>query len=50
LSYTIAIDHNKIDEDYYNLQIKLFNYDFSKLRKFLKENKKVKYFNKQIGI
>lgn len=48
-SYTIAIDYNKLGIEYYNLQIKFSDYNFSELKKFLKENKKVKYFYKHIG-
>ncbi len=48
-SYTIAIDYTKLGIEFYNLQIKFSDYDFSKLRKFLKENEKVKYFYKHIG-
>lgn len=47
--YTIAIDYRKINIEFYNLQLKFLDYDFSKLKKFLKENKSVKYFYKHIG-
>lgn len=48
-SYTIAIDYTKLGFEFYNLQIKYSDYHFSKLKKFLKENTKVKYFYKHIG-
>ena len=48
-SYTIAIDYAKLGYDFYNLQIKFSDYDFSKLKKFLVESKKVKYFYKHLG-
>ncbi len=48
-SYTIAIDYEKLGIDYYNLQIRFSDYNFSNLRNFLRKNKKVKYFYKHIG-
>ena len=48
-SYTIAMDYSKLGIEFYNLQIKFSDYNFSKLKKFLRENKKVKYFYKHIG-
>ncbi len=48
-SYTIAIDYSKLGIEYYNLQIKFSGQEFSRLRKFLKENKKVKYFYRHMG-
>jgi len=48
-NYTIALNYSKLGIEYYNLQIKFSNQDFSKLKKFLKENKKIKYFYKHIG-
>jgi len=47
--YTIAIDYNKINIEFYNLQLKFLDYEFAKLKKFLKESKSVKYFYKHIG-
>lgn len=47
--YTIAIDYSKIGVEFYNLQLKFLDYDFTKLKRFLKENKFVKYFYKHIG-
>lgn len=48
-SYTIAINYSKLGIEFYNLQIKFSNYNFAKLKKFLIENQKVKYFYKHLG-
>ncbi len=48
-SYTISLNYPKLKIEFYNLQIKFWEYDFSKLKKFLTENKSVKYFYKHIG-
>ncbi len=48
-SYTIAFDYSKLGFEFYNLQIKFVEYDFSKLKRFLRENKSVKYFYRHIG-
>ncbi|MDA3836043.1 MAG: winged helix-turn-helix transcriptional regulator [Nanoarchaeota archaeon] len=47
--YTIALDYRKINVEFYNLQIRFSEYDFAKLKKFLREHKSVKYFYKHIG-
>jgi len=48
-TYTISLNYSKLDIEFYNLQLKLTNYDFSEFKKFLKERKEVKYFYKHIG-
>lgn len=48
-NYAIALDYSKLGLEFYNLQIKFPSTDFSKLKKFLKENKKVKYFYRHLG-
>ena len=48
-AYTISLNYAKLNIEFYNLQLKLTNYDFSKFKKFLRERKEVKYFYKHIG-
>lgn len=49
LNYTISLNYEKLGLEFYNLQIKFNSEDFLDLRNFLKQNKFVKYYYKNIG-
>jgi DNA-binding Lrp family transcriptional regulator len=47
--YTISINVNKLEYEWYNLQIKLTSPNEEKIKEFLRKNKKVIYFYKSLG-
>ena len=47
--YTLSLNYKKLGFDFYNLQLKFTDKNFSLLKSFLRRNKRVKYYYKHLG-